>query len=229
MYARLAVVCAGPYQDHQYFHLHLLFAYASEIPPTYVVIMLVLNSGRPVWYLLACCTTLFLIYSSSVGFWTGRTSNETGQYPDGLTAVFSTPTIDALNQDPRLRSAILSLTEAVALSSSDLGERFRSDSLKNFGASLADGISHARSEEQTELKKRGFLDDLGNLFGGLAGGGRTANGGDSGARAGLNLTGGLSGLLNNLENSVGMSLTGGLEKVLGSLDQPALFLGIGLG
>src|SRR3954466_6192531 len=106
---------------------------------------------------------MFLLYSS-VGFWTGRTSNVTEPYPDGLTAIFSTRTIDALNQDPRLRSTIISLTEAIALSSTNLGERFRSDSLKNFGTNLADGISHVRSEEKTELKKRGFFDDLGSLF-----------------------------------------------------------------
>jgi len=198
--------------------------------PHYVVVMLVLDPGRPVWYPLACCAVLFLLYSS-VGFWTGRTYNATSQYPDSLTAIFSTKTIDALNQDPRLRSAILSLTEAIALSSADLGERFQSDSLKSFGTNLGDGISHARSKQQTELKKRGLFDDLGNLF---AGDGRTGNGGVAGTRggpsvAGLNFTSGLGGLLCGLGDVIGLDFTGGLNGVLDSLNQPALFLGIGLG
>ncbi|RMZ70059.1 kinase isozyme mitochondrial precursor [Pyrenophora seminiperda CCB06] len=165
----------------------------------------------------------------AVGFWTGRISHATEQYPDGLTAIFSTHTIDALNQDPRLRSAILSLTEAIAHSSTDLGERFRSDSLKNFGTNLTDGISYIRGKQEIELKKRGFFDDLSNLFGSLTSGG---NGGvvpNARGAAGPNLADRLGDLLSGLGNSIGLNLTSGLDNILGNLDQPALFLGVGLG
>ncbi|KAI1526875.1 hypothetical protein PtrCC142_008902 [Pyrenophora tritici-repentis] len=189
--------------------------------------MLALDRGRPVWYLLAFCTALFLLFSSC-GFWTGRIFSPIEQYPDGLNAIFSTRTIDALNNDPRLRSALLSLTEAIALSSTTLGQRFRSDSLKNFGTNLTDGINHMRSEQRKELKKRSFFDEVGSFFGGLAGGGGSgARGGPS--VAGLNSTGVLGDLLAGLGDSIGLDFTGGLDGILSSLDQPALFLGIGLG
>ncbi|EFQ87027.1 hypothetical protein PTT_17605 [Pyrenophora teres f. teres 0-1] len=189
--------------------------------------MLVLDPGRPVWYLLASCAALFFLFSSCE-FWTEQIFSTTEQYPNGLNAIFSTRTIDALNNDPRLSSALLSLTEAIALSSTTLGQRFRSDGLKNFGTNLADGINHVRSEQRTELKKRSFFDEVGNFFGGLAGGGVSgARGGPS--VAGLNSTGVLGDLLAGLGDSIGLDFTGGLSGILGSLDQPALFLGIGLG
>lgn len=178
-----------------------------EIPFIHFLIMFA--SGKPVWYLpFAFLLLLFLLFSS-LAFWFGEqhiTSN--ALYPQGLTAIFSPQTIDALNQDPRLQDALLSLSEAIAQSSTDLGERFRFESLKSFGTNLTDGVSQLRALQQNDMKKRGLLDDLGQAFGNLIGGGA----------GGLNLTGGLSGIIGGIGGSL-----------VDSLSTPALFLGIGLG
>lgn len=191
------------------FAFWFLLAHVFEIPHYFLIIMFAFASERPVWHLLACFTTFFLLYSSAA-FWFGsRGSFASEHYPDSLTAIFSTQTIDALNQDVRLRSALLSLTEAIALSSSDLGERLRSESLQNFGANLTDGIKHVRSKEGSELKRRDLQDDISSTFRDLTG---------AGGIGGFNLTGGLAGVLGSLG-----------DLMTGSLGTPALFLGIGLG
>ncbi|KAF1939792.1 hypothetical protein EJ02DRAFT_513567 [Clathrospora elynae] len=168
--------------------------------------------GKRVWYLpLAFFATVFLL-CSSVGFWLGgHAFSSIERYPDSLTAIFSTSTIDALNQDPRLHGALLSLTEAIAQSSTDLGGRLRIESLKNFGTNLTDGVVLVRAKQQSELKKRGIFDDIQQALGAITGG-------NSGGAGGLNLGGVLSGLLSRLGGSLA-----------DSLGTPALFLGIGVG
>jgi hypothetical protein len=138
-----------------------------------------------VWYLLTVCVTGFLL-CSSVGFWFGqRVSNGGERYPETLTAIFSTRTIDALNQD---------------------AQRFRVEGLKDFGTNITDAVGHVRNRHQSELKRRGTLDDMSEAIANLTG------------VRGLNLTGGITSLLGSLGDSVA-----------GSLGTPALFLGIGLG
>ena len=169
--------------------------------------MFAIASGKSVWYLpLAFLTIAFLFYSS-VGFWFGQqipTTNE--EYPDGLTAIFSTQTIDALNKDVRLRGALLSLSEAIAQSTTHLGERYGSDSLKSLGANITGAVGHARNKEQSELKRRGTMGDMSEAVVNMTG------------AAGLHLTGGITGLLSSFG-----------ESMADSLGTTALFLGIGLG
>lgn len=165
-------------------------------------------STKPVWYLLACSSIVFL-FCSSVGFWFGGQKPIISEhYPESLRAIFSTETIDALSQDPRLHDALFSLTEAIARSSTDLGKRFNSEGLRSFGTNLTDGVGHVRSKFQLDVKRRDLLEDISGAFGDSMGVGG----------AGLNLTGGLTGILGSLGDSIA-----------GSLGTPALFLGIGLG
>jgi hypothetical protein len=172
--------------------------------------MFAFASGKPVRDLLACFATLFLLYSSAA-FWFGTQKTIASErYPDSLTAIFTTQTIDALNQDLRLRSTLLSLTEAIAHSSSDLGGRLRLESLKSFGSNLTDGVNNIRNRQQSELKRRDMKDDLSGAFRDLTGGAVSIGG--------LNMTGGLIGVLGSLG-----------DMMVGSLGTPALFLGIGLG
>ncbi|KAG9195272.1 hypothetical protein G6011_00392 [Alternaria panax] len=172
--------------------------------------MFAFASGRPVWHLLACFATLFLLYSSAA-FWFGtQTTIASERYPDSLTAIFAPQTIDALNEDVRLRSALLSLTAAVAHSSNDIGGRFHLESLKNFGSNLTNGINNIRNKHSSELKRRDMKDDLSGAFRDLTGGAVSIGG--------LNMTGGLTGVLGSLG-----------DLMIGSLGTPALFLGIGLG
>jgi hypothetical protein len=171
--------------------------------------MFAFSSGRLVWYLLTCLATLFLLCSSGA-FWFGtQRTFASEQYPESLTAIFSTQTIGALNQDMRLRSALLSLTEALAHSSSDIGDRLRLEGLKSFGSNLTDGVNKVRNKHELELKRRGLKDDILSTFRDLTG---------AGDIGGFNLTGGLAGVLGNIGDAV-----------VGSLSTPALFLGIGVG
>jgi hypothetical protein len=168
--------------------------------------MFAFASGKSVLYLLAIFKTAFLL-CSSVGFWFGQHIHSSGeQYPESITAIFSTRTIDALNQDARLHNALFSFTHAIAQSSTDLGERFRLEGLKEFGINITNAVSHVSNKQQPELRRRGAIGDLSDAIGNLTGTG------------GLNLTGGITGLLSSLGDSMA-----------GSLGTPALFLGIGLG
>jgi hypothetical protein len=167
-------------------------------------------SGRPVWHLLACFATLFMLYSSAAFWYSTQITIASERYPDSLTAIFTPQTIDALNQDGRLHDALLSLTDAIAYSSSDIGRRFRLESLKSFGSNLTDGVNNLRNKHRLELKRRDLKDDLSGAFRDLTGGAVSIGG--------LNMTGGLTGVLGSLG-----------DLMVGSLGTPALFLGIGLG
>jgi hypothetical protein len=169
--------------------------------------MFAFASGKPVWYLpLALLTIAFLFYSS-VGFWfSQRIPSNSEQHSEILTAIFSKRTVDALNQDARLHSALLSFTHAIAQSSTELGERFRLEGLKSFGTNITDAIGHTRNKQQPELKRRGTMGDMNKAIGNLT------------IAGALNTTGGIIDLLSGLGDSMA-----------GSLGTPALFLGIGLG
>jgi hypothetical protein len=198
---------AGPSASHPVADISSSYVHVLNIVSYFIVMMFAFASGKPVWYLpLAFLTIVFLLYSS-IGFWFGQhIPNESEQYPESLTAIFSTRTIDALSQDARLHNALLSFTHAIAQSTTDLGDRFRLEGLKDFGTNITDGVSHFRNRHQSELKRRGTMDDVSEAIGNLTGVGS------------LNLTGGITGLLGSLGDSVA-----------GSLGTPALFLGIGLG
>ncbi|KAF1836476.1 hypothetical protein BDW02DRAFT_238432 [Decorospora gaudefroyi] len=166
--------------------------------------MFTFASGKQVWYLALVLSAIAFLLYSSVSFWFGGPNfSHSERYPKSLTTIFSAPTIDALNQDLRLRGALLSLTESIALSSTDLGERFRLHSLKSFGSNISNAAKHVR---QSELRRRGIMDDISQGVGNLTGAGS------------LNSTNGMNGLISSLRDSIA-----------GSLDTPALFLGIGLG
>ncbi|KAH7071834.1 hypothetical protein BKA63DRAFT_418271 [Paraphoma chrysanthemicola] len=167
-------------------------------------------SGKLVWYLPFVCVGFTLLCTVLVLHHDKHAASHIANYPASLTAIFTPETIDALNHDPRLQDALLSLTEAIAETSTDLGDRFRFQHLKRFGANLTDGITHLRVKQQSAKRKRGLLQDLSGTFGQLLGG--------NGGAGGLNLTGGFSGILGGLGGSLADSLT-----------TPALFLGIGLG
>lgn len=173
------------------------------------IIMFAFACGRPVWHLPVCFAILFLLYSSAAFWFSTQTTIASKQYPDSLTAIFSTQTIDALNQDVQLRGTLLSLTEAIAHSSSDVGEQLRSESLKSFGTHLTDGVRNVRNREKSEMKRRGLKGDISGAFKDLIG---------AGGVGGFNLTDGLAGVLGSLG-----------DLMVGSLSTPALFLGMGLG
>ncbi|KAJ4983546.1 hypothetical protein SVAN01_10962 [Stagonosporopsis vannaccii] len=160
-------------------------------------------AGKPVWYLpLAVMLTAALLFVLLLGYDRHIFSHHQDLYPDSLTAFLSAKTIAALKQDARLHCAVLSLTESVAQTSNDIGQRFGIASMEDFGATLGNSISELRKRDDLAGRKRGLLDDMGGLLGGL----------------GVNTTGGLSSIIGNL----GTSLTDGLAI-------PALFLGIGVG
>ncbi|KAF2472801.1 uncharacterized protein BDR25DRAFT_366007 [Lindgomyces ingoldianus] len=153
------------------------------------------------------------------------------QRQDALRNVLSPDTLDALYQDVRLHGALLGLADRLVYMSSSLGDQYDSEGLKTFAKDLTQQLSRLR-EAKPEKKKRGVLEDLGNM---ITGGGAKPSGqqgqGGGGALAGLgnalglgggNDTGGLGGLLQQGISSLGDSL-------IGSLGTPALFLGIGLG
>lgn len=165
-------------------------------------------SARAAGCLLASLTIFFLSYSS-VRFWlSGQSLVTTDEYPKGLTAIFSTDSIDALNRDPRLQDALLSLTAVVAHSSADLGRRFGWEELRSFGTNLTDGVDRVRSEQQYKKKKRGVVDDIGTTVQGLFGDRVVAQNSSCG--------------LTNIRGCLGDIFTD-------SIGTPALFLGVGLG
>ncbi|XP_014554401.1 hypothetical protein COCVIDRAFT_39714 [Bipolaris victoriae FI3] len=165
-------------------------------------------AGKLTWCLLAFSAIFFLSYSS-VGFWiSGQSPDTTGDYPHSLAAIFSTRTLNSLNQDPQFHDALLSLTAIVAHSSADLGGRFGWEELRSFGTNLTNGVGRIRKKQQHRRKRQDPLANFGasldDLLGGLGLGGNSSCG------------------LTNILGCLGDSLTD-------SLGTPALFLGIGLG
>lgn len=155
--------------------------------------------------LSSCVLAIFLLYSS-IGFWfSSHPESNNRQYPDTITSIFTPQTIDALNTDPRLRDALVSLTTAIADSSIDVGQRFHFANLLSFGTNLTQGVKQIRAFEGAHLKQRELTEDIGQAFSNVVGGGS-------------NTSGGLSGILKGIGGAA-----------IDSLTTPALFLGIGLG
>jgi hypothetical protein len=179
-------------------------------------------SGKPGWYpffiLLASVTFFFTLISLGYDRHVFSTVHS-GHQND----ILSSKTIDALYEDAQLRAAFLSITEQLGQTSNLIGEHFGIDSVRDFGAELAGNAVELRKRQETEQnEKRGLFADLGKAFQGFVGGGGGA-GGLAGAfeallPAGLNVTGGLSGIVSRLGDTL-----------VTALPTPALFLGLGVG
>lgn len=162
--------------------------------------------GKLVQYLtfaVVAATFLFVIVGS--GYDKRVFSNTQEPYPKSLHAILSTDTITALKNDARLHHAFLGLTESIARTSSDVGQRYGFEGVKSFGTDLTKSMMEFRERHDVKVGKRGLVDDINQSMGALLGG------------LGLNTTCGLSGIMGNL----GSALVDGFAT-------PALFLGIGV-
>ncbi|KAJ8112280.1 hypothetical protein OPT61_g5317 [Boeremia exigua] len=163
--------------------------------------------GKPVWYLpLAVLLTAAIHFAFVLGYDRYTFAHTQNPYTGSLTTFLSTETITALKEDARLHHALLGLTESLARSSCDIGQRYGIGTMEEFGVTLKDSITELRKRNDVVVQSRGLLEDISQAAGSLLGG------------LGLNTTGGLSGIIGNIGNS----LTEGLAT-------PALFLGIGVG
>ncbi|KAF2732936.1 hypothetical protein EJ04DRAFT_578009 [Polyplosphaeria fusca] len=174
-----------------------------------------------------------LLLFVSVGLWFDQRTTVGLERPsDGaFRDVLSPTTIDALRGDARLHHALLSLTEYVATTSEKLGKQYGSEGLESFGRNLTEELT--RIYARPSPKKRGFLEDLGNL---ITGGGNGNNQQPQGDTRGnlLEEIGNALGIGGDGNNTgLGGLLQGGLsslgDSIIGGLATPALFLGIGVG
>ncbi|PVI01883.1 hypothetical protein DM02DRAFT_670923 [Periconia macrospinosa] len=175
------------------------------------------SSNKSGWYLPFSILTLTFLLYIALGLWFTEWISS-GRYirsPNALERYLSPETIDALYEDKRLQDAFLKLSVVVAEASSQYGETHDSERWKNFGSDLLEEVARLKSEK-TLRRKRGLLEDFGNL---ITGGG--SNGATNGGGPG-NITAGLGNLFSQGLAGIGNSLTEGLAT-------PALFLGIGLG
>lgn len=165
-------------------------------------------AGKLVWYLplafLAITALLFtftgLAYDRHIFVQHGNSDVE------GSTNFLSKETIAALKDDARLHHALLGLTESIAQTSSDLGQRFGMEGVKGFGTALTESITELRKRQAIEGQKSRLLNDANAAVGRLLGGG------------GSDITGEINVILGNLSNSL-----------VEGLATPALFIGIGVG
>lgn len=172
------------------------------------------SSSKQVWHLPVALfiTALFLYALVGISFTKWVSGNIESHRYDGLSNILSPDTIDALYEDARLNYAIMSLTDAVAETTKNIGETYKSEGLKDFARNLTCQLAKMRNTNQKLKRKRGLLDMFtGGLEGGLGLGGADGNS-----------TGGLGGLLQQGLSGIGDSIIGGLAT-------PALFLGIGVG
>ena len=165
-------------------------------------------AGKPVWYLpLAVFSIAALIFTIlRLGYDRYIFVNHQNAYPDTFTAFLSADTITALREDARLHHTLLGLTDSLARTSSDIGQRYGFEGVKSFGTFLTESVTELRKRHDVKSPKRGLVGDMSQAMGNLLGG------------TSLNTTGGLSAIVGNL----GSALTDGLAT-------PALFLGISVG
>lgn len=189
-----------------------------------------------VWHLPVALLSVSLILYLLAGSWFSAwiSGDFQPKRADGIYGILSPETVDALYEDARLNEALLSLTEAMAQTTENLGEKLDSDGLRSFSRNLTEQLAKMKIA-QPQRRKRGLLEDLGNM---ITGGGNTNNQqgqqgqqgaggvlgglGDALGLGGGNGTGGLGGLLQQGLSGIGDSIIGGLAT-------PALFLGIGVG
>lgn len=164
-------------------------------------------AGKPVWYLpLAVFFAAAVLFSLHLGYDRYIFAHDRNSNQDNALGFLSAESVTALKDDARLHHALLGLSETIALTSSDLGQRYGIAGVAEFGVALGDSVAELRKRNNLEVQKRGLFDDIRNGFENALGG------------LGINATGGLSGILDNIGNA----LTSGLAT-------PALFLGIGVG
>ncbi|KAJ4312509.1 hypothetical protein N0V94_007402 [Neodidymelliopsis sp. IMI 364377] len=164
--------------------------------------------GKLVWYLpFAILVTVSLIWTvTELGYDRYIFANTHEPYQGAASAILSTNTIAALREDARLHHALLGLAESIARTSDQLGQDYGFESAKSFGESLTASVTELRKRYENNNRKRDVVGDLGQTMDNVLGG------------LGVNTTGGVSGIVDNL----GSALVEGLAT-------PALFLGIGVG
>jgi hypothetical protein len=165
-------------------------------------------AGKPVWYLPFAILAIAFFLFTIVGLGYDRYIfvNNHEPYPDSLTAILSKDTIVALKEDARLHHAILGLTESIARTSSEIGQRYGFEGVKSFGTNLTESITELRKRHDVKGRKRGLIDDTSQAMKDVLSG------------LGVNVTGGVSSIVGNLGNAL-----------IDGLATPALFLGIGVG
>ncbi|KAF1926890.1 uncharacterized protein M421DRAFT_394471 [Didymella exigua CBS 183.55] len=166
------------------------------------------GAGKRVWHLpLAVFAIAALLFTfAGLGYDRYVFTNTLNSNTEGFTAFLSADTITAIKDDARLHHALLSFTESIAHTSSDLGHRLDLSGVQEFGHALSQSVVELRKRHDVRSRKRSSLDDVSQVMESLL------------FEMGLNTTGGLSAIVGNL----GTALTGGLAT-------PALFLGIGVG
>lgn len=164
-------------------------------------------AGKPVWYLpLAVFLAAAVLFTFHLGYDRYIFAHDRNSNQSDALGFLSPESVTALKDDARLHHALLGLGESFALTSSDLGQKYGFAGMTDFGVALGDSVAELRKRNNLETQKRGLFDDIRNGFENALGG------------LGINATGGLGGILDNL----GTALTNGLAT-------PALFLGIGVG
>jgi len=178
--------------------------------------------------LLLFCT--FFLYTLSRGGYPGGTLSRP---PHVLNGIFAPETVDALYNDANLHDTIIKLADTLASTSVKYGESYKSEGLEGFGHDLAKEVARMKgvrglkqrskfmSQNRYRNRRRGLLDDLGNLFKGNL----SAIGGGNNGDAGNDQGGILSGLGDLFQQGLS-NITGSL---VDGLAMPAFFLGIGVG
>ncbi|XPT01068.1 hypothetical protein M3J09_010210 [Ascochyta lentis] len=163
-------------------------------------------TGKPVWYLpfTVFAAVFFVVSIASLGY--DRYVFASSLDPDTSTSFLSSDTISALRDDARLHHALLGLTESIAQTSSDLGHKYGLEGVKAFGITLTEGVAELRKRQNVTGRKGALADDMSKAMGDALGG------------LGVNTTGGVSGIVDNLSSAL-----------VDGLATPALFLGIGVG
>ncbi|KAJ4359438.1 hypothetical protein N0V95_002185 [Ascochyta clinopodiicola] len=163
-------------------------------------------SGKPVWYLpfTIIAIVFFVVSIARLGY--DRYVFVNSWDPGTSTTFLSADTITALRNDARLHHALLGLSETIAQTSSDIGRKYGFEGVKGFGNTLTEGVAELRKRQDVNGRKRALGDDMNQAMSSLLGG------------LGVNTTGGVSGIVDNLTSAL-----------VGGLATPALFLGIGVG
>jgi hypothetical protein len=197
--------------------------------PLLVMFAAKLRLGLPCG-VVAIILLTYIATTTSIEGWIS--SAQPTRHPNALNHFLHPETIDALYEDTHLRLALLTLTETVATASSIYGKKFNSQGLSVFGHNLTERIAHIKATEGSKTRqKRGFLENLGNLFQG-----QTQDDGQQGQNQ---TEGGFLGQLGDLfsggDGAGGLGdllqqgLSGITDNLVGQLATPAYFLGTGLG
>jgi hypothetical protein len=167
-YIRIAATFFDPFRRwwHAVFrgrpHLITFFT-ASPIPGSlflflfYVAIMFVFASSRSSWYLSFAIFTFVLLLYVTLGQqftgWKSPTGPDHLRTSHALDAFFSPETVDTLYEDARRHRTLLSITEAVARASMDLGEEHGSEGLKRLGKNFKEKSTRMKRMEMPEKRK----------------------------------------------------------------------------